>query len=159
MKTKRNNDMSLIQLKLRARKLFTKVFKIAYLANTTTIKRKFPKFDGRKIIHWYNLIDKCEQQLIAEEHAAELAALSPLEQIGLAIGAIRSKGFRICKETTFMGRSVSFSKNGCLQGKIGYCVIKNAFYYAFGRNGRHNLVNDIDQVINGFLSITQYNAA
>lgn len=159
MKTKRNNDMSFIQLKLAARKLFSKVFNIPYLANTTTIKRKFPKFDGRKIIHWYNLIDRCEQQLIADEHAAELASLSPSEQIGLVVGALRSKGFRVCKEDTFMGRSVSFSKNGCLQGKVGYCVVHNMFYFAFGRNGRNNFVNDIDQVINGFLSITQYNVA
>jgi hypothetical protein len=61
------------ELKNRAKKLFKNAFNLSKLVVTVKdIKAVFPAFDGRKAIHWMNLIDKCETKL-QEQDKVEVA--------------------------------------------------------------------------------------
>ena len=51
-------------IKSRVKKLFKSAFNLTKIVVTISdIKKQFPKFDGRKQTHWFNLIDKLESKL------------------------------------------------------------------------------------------------
>jgi hypothetical protein len=143
-----NTDKITTSLKLRARKLFSKAFGLSIVASVGLIKKQFPAFDSKNSVHWFNLMDKCEQKIQADERAE----FTPYEQITAVCSELaKNHGVVSSSPDSLCGYSVQLSYQRNRIGTLGFCNIRNQYYYSVGRLSRNIYFADLNSAVSSLM--------
>lgn len=124
--------------KYRTRKLFQVAFKLRFLPGISMIKVKFPKFDPKSPIHWFNLCDRLNEMLVKDEPT------TPAQELHELLCKLPIQ-YRWTHYDYLCGVSTSVSFKGIKLGTIGWSDIHKRWYCSFGRQGSNKYTNGLNQ--------------
>ena len=144
------------RFKSAVKKLFAKAFGLKRnIATIADIKRKFPKADLRKAIHWFMLVDYCDMEL---RKNAIPTSRELYDELLIAMGKFPVS---ICGNIDYLsGVSARiWFNNQTVIGRIGYSLIRKSWFYMIGKQGAFMLVNSASEAIEKLITHYGYKSA
>jgi hypothetical protein len=132
--TTQEKGLKQMTLTAKFKKNVKEMFAKAYGYSTGTvflIKKVFPKFEAKHDLHWYNLIDRCEQKI----QANEFEALTNERKLWISINEL-GYGIKTGKFDSFMRdeyviiRSDERSHHSLTLGAVGFSHLHQRWYFS-----------------------------